>query len=378
MITHNADPTAESLPAVSDVANSNLTGSTVQNSPTTISWQNNIGLILAAITLVALLIGWLGKDIIPNWAVLIAALTAFAAGGYFGFMEAIEAARERRLDIDFLMIVAALGAAAIGEWEEGALLLFLFTLSGALEEFAMDRTRNAISALADLRPDIARVRRDGDEVMVAVEELHLGDEILVKPGERIPADGMIKEGWTEVDQSAITGESMPAEKTVGDTIYAGSINGQGAFTFAVDKLTSETTLNKIIQLVSEAQEDTVPTQQFIDRFGQPYTYVVLAMTALAIIVPRFFANEPFQQTFYRAMTLLVVASPCALFISTPASILSAIASAARGGVLFKGGAYLERLAQVTAIALLAPDGCQRRTTQRTSSCKADPCAGTSG
>jgi len=313
-------------------------------------WRDNIGLVLAMITLVALLTGWLGKGALPSWAILCAAIIAYVAGGYSGCMEAIEEARERKLDIDFLMIAAALGAAAIGEWEEGALLLFLFTLSSALEDFAMDRTRNAINALSELRPDQARVRRDGAEIMVPVEALQLSDAILVKPGERIPADGRLIEGDTEVDQSPITGESIPVGKGVGDTLYAGSINGSGAFTLEVDKLASETTLNKIIQLVSDAQEDTVPTQQFIDRFGQPYTYVVLGMTVLAILLPWLFSEQSFQQIFYRAMTLLVVASPCALFISTPASILSAIAAAARGGVLFKGGAYLERLAEVSAIA----------------------------
>ena len=287
---------------------------------------------------------------LPDWAVTFAAIVAFAAGGYTGLTGAIEEAREGRLDIDFLMIAAALGAALIGEWEEGALLLFLFTLSGALEEFAMDKTRKAIESLADLRPDVAVVRRNGNEISVPVEELVLGDLVLVRPGERLPVDGVVTMGHSTIDQSPITGESMPVGKEVGDEVFAGTINGGGALEVEVDKLASESTLSKIIKLVSEAREDATPTQQFIDRFSQPYTYVVISATVLAIVIPVVFGNEPFSDTLYRAMTLLVVASPCALIISTPASTLSAIAAGARNGVLFKGGAYLERIAALTTLA----------------------------
>jgi Cd2+/Zn2+-exporting ATPase len=316
-------------------------------------WHENRDLLLAAITLVALLVGWLGGAVtgaLPSWAVTAAAIVAFIAGGYSGLMGAIEEARKKRLDIDFLMITAALGAAAIGEWEEGALLLFLFTLSGALEEFAMDRTRRAIEALADLRPEVAVVRRDGEEVTIPVDELVVGDLVLVRPGERLPVDGMVRNGYSTVDQSPITGESVPVQKTVGDPVYAGTINGGGALEIEVDRPASESTLSKIIKLVAEAREDVTPTQRFIDRFSAPYTYVVIGATLLAIAIPWLFGNEPFGDTIYRAMTLLVVASPCALIISTPASVLSAIAAAARGGVLFKGGAYLEKVAHVSVIA----------------------------
>ena len=316
-------------------------------------WRENIELVLAAVTLVALLIGWLGGSVtgaLPVWAVTVAALVAFGAGGYSGMMGAIEEAREGKLDIDFLMIAAALGAALIGEWEEGALLLFLFTLSGALEEFAMDRTRRAIEALADLRPDVALVRRDGVEVSLPIDQVLLGDTVLVRPGDRLPVDGMVVKGTSTIDQSPITGESVPVLKEAGDEVFAGTINGGGALDVEVTKSSADSTLSKIIRLVAEARQDATPTQQFIDRFSQPYTYVVIGATLLAVAIPWFFLDEPFQQTLYRAMTLLVVASPCALIISTPASVLSAIAAGARGGVLFKGGAYLEKVAAVSIVA----------------------------
>ncbi|MBX3012851.1 MAG: cadmium-translocating P-type ATPase [Caldilineaceae bacterium] len=316
-------------------------------------WHSNLELLLAAITLLALLIGWFGgsaTNALPSWAITIAAIVAFAAGGYSGLVGTIAAAKQGKLDIDFLMLAAAMGAAAIGEWEEGALLLFLFTLSGALEEFAMERTRRAIEALADLRPATAHIRRGEEEITVPVEELQLGDRVLVRPGERLPIDGTVISGNSSLDQSPITGESIPVQKQKDDPVYAGTINGSGVLEIEVQKLAGESTLSRIIQLVEEAQEATTPTQKFIDRFSQPYTYVVIGGTLLAILLPQLFSNEPFSDTLYRAMTLLVVASPCALMISTPASVLSAIAAAARNGVLFKGGAYLEKAATINLVA----------------------------
>ena len=316
-------------------------------------WRENYEFVLAAITLVALLTGWLGGEVmetLPGWAIAVLAVIAFAAGGYSGIIGAWEQARQGRFDIDFLMIAAAFGAAAIGQWVEGALLLFLFTLSGALETFAMGRTRKAIESLAKLRPEIATVRRGSQEMVLPVADLVVGDLVLVKPGERLPVDGTVVTGSSSIDQSAITGESMPVSKWIGDSVFAGTINGGGALEVRVTKPAGETTLSKIVTLVAEAQEDATPTQQFIDRFSQPYTYVVVGATLLALALPLLFLKEPFDVTLYRAMTLLVVASPCALVISTPASALSAIAAAARSGVLFKGGAYLELLGQVDIMA----------------------------
>ncbi len=316
-------------------------------------WQENPELLLALVTLVALVVGWLGGDVtgwLPGWLVALCAGIAFLAGGITGTRAALAELRHGRLDIDFLMVTAALGAAAIGEWEEGALLLFLFTLSGALEEFAMGRTRQAIEALMDLRPDTARVRRDGQVVEIPVDQVPVGAVVLVRPGERFPVDGVVVKGTTTVDQSPITGESVPVYKEPGDEVFAATINGSGALEIRVTRPAGESTLAKIIQLVQQAQEHAAPTQQFIDRFSQPYTLAVVAATLLAIAVPQVLGLEPFSETIYRAMTLLVVASPCALIISTPASILSAIAAAARGGVLFKGGAYLEATADLDIMA----------------------------
>lgn len=315
-------------------------------------WRTNLELWLALITLVALLTGWIGDatETLPQLAVIILAFIAYIAGGYSGLMGAIEEAKKGKLDIDFLMITAALGAALIGEWEEGALLLFLFTLSGALETFAMERTRRAIQSLAVLRPETARVRQGADEVERPIDEVQVGEIVLVRPGERLPVDGVVCQGESGVDQSSITGESVPVAKRAGDTVFAGTINGSGALEIEVTKPASESTLSKIIRLVEEARQDASPTQRFIDRFSGPYTYAVIGATLLAMVLPQIFSNEAFSDTLYRAMTLLVVASPCALIISTPASILSAIAAAARGGVLFKGGAYLEKMAEVDTFA----------------------------
>jgi len=316
-------------------------------------WKENYEFVLAGITLAALLAGWIGGELtgaLPPWSVTTLAVIAFVAGGYSGFVGAWEQAKEGKFDIDFLMLAAALGAALINEWVEGALLLFLFTLSGALETYAMGRTRKAIESLGKLRPATALVRRDGGEAILPVEELVIGDVVLVKPGDRLPVDGVVIGGNSSIDQSAITGESLPVSKHVSDQVFAGTINGGGALEVEVTKLASETTLSRIITLVQDAREDATPTQQFIDRFSQPYTYAVIGATLLAMVLPYFLLNEPFSTTLYRAMTLLVVASPCALVISTPASALSAIAAAARQGVLFKGGAYLELMGKTNIIA----------------------------
>jgi len=316
-------------------------------------WRSNPELMLSGVTLSALLVGWLGGSVsglLPQWLVVVLALVAYAAGGYTGTKCALACARQGVLNIEFLMIAAALGAAFIGEWEEGALLLFLFSLSGALESFASDRTRQAIVRLAELRPDTARVRAEGGVVEQSIDALTIGDVVIVRPGERMPVDGTVLKGTTHVDQSPITGESMQVYKAAGDAVFSGTINGSGAIEVEVTKRASESTISKIIGLVEQAQDNAAPTQQFIDRFSQPYTLTVIGATILAILIPILFGSEPFDRTLYRAMTLLVVASPCALIISTPASILSAIASAARGGVLFKGGAYLERAANIDILA----------------------------
>jgi len=315
-------------------------------------FRENPPLLLSLVCLFFLLAGWLGERsgaLSPNLISAFATL-AYATGGILGAKSAFESMRKGALGIDFLMLAAAAGAALIGEWPEGALLLFLFTLSGALETFAMDRTRDAIKALSELRPETAQRLVNGIETSVPIHALTRLDVVVVRPGDRIPVDGEVRKGQSSVDQSPITGESIPVSKTEGDEVFAGTINGGGALEVKVTTLASQSTLSRIIQLVEEAQEDAVPAQRFIDRFSQPYTWFVLLLTGVVFAIPQGFGQEEFSHSLYRAMTLLVVASPCALVISTPASILSAITAAARQGVLFKGGVHLENLAKVNITA----------------------------
>lgn len=276
---------------------------------------------------------------------------SYLTGGYVGTRTALHALREKRLDVNVLMILAAVGAASIDYWAEGAMLLFLFSLSNTLQAFAMERSRHAIRALMKLRPNEALLRSpDGAEKIVPIEQLQIGDLILVKPGERIAMDGRIERGASAIDQSAITGESMPVEREPGDDVFAGSMNGQGALEIRVTRLAQDTALARVIELVEQAQGRKAHTQRFLDEFEPKYAIGVITFSVVVLVVSYFILGMSWDASFYRAMTLLVVASPCALVISTPASILSAIANAARNGILFKGGSYLEQAASVGSIA----------------------------
>jgi Cd2+/Zn2+-exporting ATPase len=275
---------------------------------------------------------------------------ACVAGGWYSAGRVVRGLRSGSINVDLLMIAAALGAAAIGEWPEGLTLLFLFALSNTLEAWVLGRTRRAIEALMDLAPEEAVVRRDGAEVRLPVEDLVPGDVIVVRPGERIAADGTVAAGSTAVDQSPVTGESMPVERSPGDPVFAGTLNRHGAVEIEVTRRAADATLARMVRLVEEAQAERARAQRFTDWFGQRYTIGVLAAAALTGAVPIVFLGEAFAEAFYRAMTVLVVASPCAVVISIPSAILSAITAAARGGVLFKGGAHLERAATVRLIA----------------------------
>ncbi len=307
-------------------------------------------LILSGVAGLLLLAGWLaGLAGAPHALSLGLLLGAYAAGGFYTLRDAWQSVKSRSFDIDTLMIVAAAGAAALGAWEEGALLLFLFSLGHALEHMAMDRARKAIEALADLAPRTAIVQRDGAEIEVRVEELQRGDRVVVKPGQRIPADGQVAAGNSAVDQAPITGESMPVDKQPGDKVFAGTVNGEGVLTIEVTKLAQESTLARMVEMVAEAQTQKSPTQRFTDRFERIFVPVVLVGAALLIVLPPLF-GFPFAESFYRAMAVLVAASPCALAIATPSAVLSGVARAARGGVLIKGGAHLENLGVLTAIA----------------------------
>ena len=307
-------------------------------------------LILSAVAGLLLLGGWLAERAeAPRVLSLGLLLGAYAAGGAYTLRDAWESVRNRRFDIDILMIVAAAGAAALGAWAEGALLLFLFSLGHALEHMAMDRARKAIEALAELAPKTAMVQRVGKEIEVPVESLQRGDRVIVKPGQRIPADGQVASGNSAVDQSPVTGESMPVDKQTGDKVFAGTINGEGALVVEVTKLAQESTLARMVKMVAEAQVQKSPTQRFTDRFEKIFVPVVLVGAVLLIALPPLF-GFPFAESFYRAMAVLVAASPCALAIATPSAVLSGVARAARGGVLIKGGVHLENLGVLTAIA----------------------------
>ncbi len=313
--------------------------------------RERLEVIFTAINGVTGLAAFLGArlGIVPE-LIPVLYLIAYVSGGYYGLMDALALLRERRLDVNLLMIAAALGAAAIGQPAEGAALLFLFSLSNALQTYAMGRSRQAIEKLLDLRPPVASVRRGTQLVNVPVEQLNLGDIVVVRPGERFPIDGEVVMGTSDVDESTITGESMPVHKKVGDPVFAGTMNGHGALEIRVTRLAQDTTLAKIVQMVEEAQASKAKTQRMLDNFEQVYALLVLAGAGLLIALPYLVLGHPFRPTFYRAMTWLVVASPCALVISTPASILSAIANGARNGILFKGGIYLEQVAELKVIA----------------------------
>ncbi|MEK9162346.1 MAG: cation-translocating P-type ATPase [Chloroflexota bacterium] len=275
---------------------------------------------------------------------------AYFTGSVFGLRGGLESLRHFTIDVDLLMVLAAAGAWVVGSPFEGAMLLFLFSLSNVLQAFAMDRTRNAIKALMKLRPNKALIRRGGRAVIMPIEKIIVGDVAIVRPGERIPMDGVVIEGESAVDQSSITGESMPVMKRIGSDVLAATINQQGGLEIRVTKLAKDSTIAKLIILVEEAHSEKAKTQRTIDKFEQYYALGVIIFTALAIIVPIFIFGEKFNSAFYRAMVLMVSASPCALVISTPASILSAIGNGARKGVLFKGGVYLEEAAGIKVVA----------------------------
>jgi Cd2+/Zn2+-exporting ATPase len=289
----------------------------------------------------------------------------YVFGGYYTVRETIDTLRAGGFEVDFLMLVAAIGAAALGKWLEGAFLLFLFSLGHSLEHYAMRRARRAIESLAELAPDTALVRRDGEEREVSVDEVQVGDTVLVKPNERVPADGFVAEGESAVNQAPVTGESVPVDKTPVDDperalqepddlgathrLFAGTINGSGVLEMRVTRRADETTISRVVQMVTEAEAETSPTERFTDRFERYFVPVVLGLVVLLLFawIP---LNEPFADSFYRAMAVLVAASPCALAIATPSAVLSALARAGRGGVLVKGGGPLEQLGRLGAVA----------------------------
>lgn len=276
---------------------------------------------------------------------------AYLFAGQQGVKSAIASLREKVLDVDVLMVLAALGAAVVGAPFEGALLLFLFSFSNVLQRYAMDRTRRAIESLLTLRPDTALVKRGGGTVTVPVEELEIGETVVVKPGGQIPVDGLLSEGSTHVDESSLTGESMPVSKSAGSTLFAGTINQSGGIELKVTKRSEDSALARMVKLVAEAQAEKSRAQRFLEKAEQWYAMGVILFTIGVFLVPWLLWGETFAAAFYRAMTVMVVASPCALIISTPATVLSAIGGAARRGILIKGGSHLERASTINIVAV---------------------------
>lgn len=278
-------------------------------------------------------------------------LGAYIFAGQEGVRSALASLRQRVLDIDVLMVLAALGAAWIGHPFEGALLLFLFSLSNVLQEHAMDRTQRAIESLLTLRPSSALVRKGAETVKIAVEGIEPGQIVIVRPGEQIPVDGILSEGSTHVDESSLTGESMPVRKQVGSLLFAGTLNKSGGIELKVSKRSEDTTLARMVKLVAEAQSEKSSAQRFMERAEQYYAMGVILFTIGVLLLPWMLGWDEFGAAFYRAMTVMVVASPCALVISTPATVLSAIGGAAHQGILIKGGSHLERAAKIDIVAI---------------------------
>ncbi|MEG0384518.1 MAG: heavy metal translocating P-type ATPase [Solibacillus sp.] len=310
-------------------------------------------LIAALFSGVIILLAWRMETNEQITAAIIAYLTAFFIGGYAKAKEGIlDTIANKSLNVEILMILAAIGSAIIGYWTEGAILIFIFAVSGALETYAMNKSHREISALMELQPEEAWLVRGGFEpIKVAVSELKVNDHILVKPGERIPADGNIFNGVSTVDEAAITGESMPITKNIDDEVFAGTVNLNGVLTIRVTKPSTDTLFQKIITLVQSAQSEKSPSQQFIERFEGPYVKGVLIVVALMMVVPYYLLGWDWTTTFYRAMVLLVVASPCALVAAVMPATLSAISNGAKSGILVKGGVHFEHLSVLRVLAV---------------------------
>jgi len=311
-------------------------------------------LIAALISGLIILLAWRMASNGLETASILAFLSAFIIGGYAKAKEGIlDTIENRSLNVEILMILAAIGSAIIGYWTEGAILIFIFAVSGALETYAMNKSHREISALMNLQPEEAWLVRGGFEpIKVPVSSLTVGDHLLIKPGERIPVDGVIFKGTSTIDESAITGESMPVTKQVEEEVFAGTVNLSSTLTINMTKPNTESLFQKIITLVQSAQSEKSPSQQFIERFEGIYVKFVLLAVVVMMFLPHYLLGWDWTTTFYRAMVLLVVASPCALVASIMPATLAAISNGARNGVLFKGGVHLEHL---SALKLLAVD-----------------------
>lgn len=298
------------------------------------------------------LVAWILEDTHVSSLAVILFISAYVLGSYKKAKEGIlTLVHERELDVNLLMLLAAIGAASIGYWLEGAILIFIFALSGVMESYTMAKSYRDIASLMDMKPEMALKYMDGQEEWMKIEDLEMGDLVIVKPGERIPADGVILKGSSSINQAAITGESIPVEKREDDHVFSGTLNGHGSLLIEVSCTSEASLFSKIIRMVQEAQSEKPVSQKFMERFERLYAKAVLSITVLLICLPPFLLGWEWDQTLYRAMVFLVVASPCALVASIMPVMLSAISSAARRGVLFKGGAHLENLSDIKAIAV---------------------------
>lgn len=307
-------------------------------------------LLAAAVSGILIVVAWLLQTNGVEQLSIFTYIAAFLIGGYAKAKEGItETFREKKLNVEMLMIFAALGACITGYWAEGALLIFIFAVSGGLEAYALSKSEKELSALVELQPQEA-TRVIGDmHKTVAVSTLHIGDVVLVKPGERVPIDGEVLTGRSSIDEAALSGEAVPIVKEVGDAVFAGTMNVNGALTIRVTAEASNTVFQQIVTLVEQAQHDKAPTQQFIEKFEERYVQAVLIVVGIMMFLPVFLFDWSYETAFYRAMVLLVVASPCALVAAVMPATLAAISSGAKQGILFKGGQHFEQLSHIERI-----------------------------
>ncbi|UOQ43844.1 cadmium-translocating P-type ATPase [Halobacillus salinarum] len=329
-----------------------LTPSAGSNSPSRFSSVKEHGELAGALfSGLLILIAWLGEPYLPISFKVFLYVCAYVIGGFAKAKEGLEETlHERELNVELLMILAAVGSASIGYWTEGAVLIFIFALSGAMETYTLNKSQKEIGSLMKLQPEEALLITRAGYEQVPVKKLEIGNQILIKAGERVPSDGRVVKGQSSVDESTITGESVPVSKELSQEVYAGTVNISGSLIVEITKTTDHTLFQKIIKMVQSAQNEKSPSQLFIERFESNYVKIVLSVVALMLFLPHFLLGWSWMDTFYRAMILLVVASPCALVASIMPAALSAISNGARNGVLYKGGVHLENLAHINAIA----------------------------